>query len=148
MLAAAAGGIDTQLRIAGASPGLLLASRFSADLLRAFLWLCGAVAAIALLGPEALLVYSRPSRNLSGPVAETISSSSPLLSLAVLALAAAAASLPLGYSLAAPPFFPALFSDPNGVSSAVMQLGTMGTLALILKEAAALAPLLWPAAAA
>ena len=148
---ASAGGIDTQLRLAGASPALLLISRASADLLRTALWLCGAVAVIAALGPRALLVDSRPSserRTLALVLVETFSSflSSPLLALAALALAAAAASLQLGYFLASP-LFAAVLSSPDSVSSAVMQLGTLGTLALILKEAAALAPLLWPAAA-
>ena len=141
------GGIDTQLRLSGASPGLLLASRGLADLLRTSLWLCGAVTAIAFLGPKALLADSRPGRSLSAALLGRYFSS-PLLALAALALAAAAASLHLGYLLSSPLFSPSVFSDPDSVSSAVMQFGTFGTLALILKEAAALAPLLWPAAAA
>ena len=141
------GGVETQLRLAGASPALLLASRASADLLRSALWLAGALAAIALLGPRALVVDSRPSRRTNLSATSGSVSGSPLLTLAALALAAAAASLQLGYFVASPLFVPALFSNPDGVSSAVMQFGTFGTLALILKEAAALAPLLWPAAA-
>ena len=116
------GGADLQERLAGAAPAARVVARALAEGARSALWLGAGLAATAALGPP----------DLAAPA--------PLLAMAALGGATAAATLGQGALAAA-------FTDRDTAGTWPASAGWTGALALAVCEGLAVAPLLWPARA-